>query len=204
MAKVDYGTQPPTPKILQDGRLQAVRVGRVLEFTAKTEERFKADSLPQAGAVLPGYPLLKLVGLDYNAGGGGDSSLTIREVYEELSPHNNYQDMAITFPGVRPSAFTIRDDFAFRTAQESRVVTVRIATRFFTVEDPRRIQLIPRFDPRSVLTGDAVSVLDDNSTTTSDEYLAWVASGQEFVDRCIRRQIFKQIWARDTYYVRAE
>jgi hypothetical protein len=204
MANIDYGTTPSVPEKLPDGRLRATRFGRVLEHLARSEESFRARVLPAEGTPLPGFPTLKLIGFRYSPAGDADTALGVTETYEELIRCNRFQDMSISFPGVRPSAYTTRDDYPFRTSPESRVVTVRIATAFFTVTDPRSIQLVPRFDPRSILTGDAVSVLDDNSTTTSDEYLAWVASGQEFVERCIRRQIFGKIWARDTYYVKAE
>jgi hypothetical protein len=126
------------------------------------------------------------------------------DTYEQLTAYNDFEDMVIRFPGVRPSAYQVRDDFPFRSSAESRVVTVRVAHRFFVVNDPRRIPLIPKFEPVSNLTGDAVDVLTDDTSVTSDEYLGWVASRTEFVDRCIRQRVYGTVWARKTYYARAE
>jgi len=127
-----------------------------------------------------------------------------QDTYEQLTAFNDFEDMVIRFPGVRPSAFQIRDDFPFRSNPESRAVTVRVANKFFVVTDPRRIPLIPKFDPVSNLTGDAVDTLTDDTSVTSDEYLGWVASRTEFVDRCVRQRVHGNVWVRKTVYVRAE
>ena len=205
MAKLDYGTRPPTPERLPDGRLRAVRFGVALDFPLKTSADFlSAIAQPIGTTSLPGWETLKLVEQRFQAGGaGGDSKPGVVEVFEELTPHSLYRDMAIQFPGVRPSAFDIRNDFPFRTSPETQVVTVRVDVRFFVVTSPTRIPMVPVFKPVSLLTGDAVSVLDDNTSTTSDEYLGWVASGTEFVDRCLRVQVNGPLWRRETYRVKA-
>jgi hypothetical protein len=136
--------------------------------------------------------------------GGQGEEVMASYRYEQCIDHNIYRDMAIQFPGVRPSAWTLLDDFPFRSEPTSRVVTVRVARKFFVTNDPRRIPLLDAFRPISSRTGDEVTVLDDDSSVTSDEYLGWVASGTEFVDRCLRQQVAGGVWARDTYWVRAE
>lgn len=204
MAQLDYGPRPPIPERLPDGRLRAVRYGRAVDYPMREQADFlQSLALPIGTTALPGWPNLKLVDQRFQA--PGDSSLLgVTEVFEELTPHSIYRDMAIQFPGVRPSAFDIRADFPFRTQPENQVVTVRVDVRFFVVTSPLRIPLVQVFRPISKLTGDAVSVLDDNSTTTSDEYLGWVASGTEFVDRCLRVQVNGPLWKRETYRVKAQ
>lgn len=194
-----------------DGRWQmsrAVTIGDGSEVTAAdtaTAKKFEYEATPtelaqvKAAGIDPAS--FRVTGVTFSTSG---EEVSVLYRYEQCTPHNLYKDMAIRFPGVRPSAWTMLDDFPFRSQATTMVVTVRIAVKFFAVTDPRRIPMIPTFKPISSRTGDEVSVLDDDSSVTSEEYLGWVESGTEFVDRCLRVQVAGGLWARHTYYVRAE
>lgn len=197
-------TRIPSVTQLPEGRY---RMQRFRVFTSPVVPIIpfgEFDTLELTGAEAETYGGMRLIRCEPGTLPDRPSVPATIDTYEQLTAYNDYVDMNVRLPGVRPSAYQVRDDFPFRANPTTKTVTVRVAHRFFVVSDPRRIPLIPTFQPVSNFTGDEVDVLTDDTSVTSDEYLGWVASRTEFVERCVRERVFGNVWVRKTYYVRAE
>lgn len=108
----------------------------------------------------------------------------------------------IVFPGVLPSSLMSPYDFKFRGSAGSIVTQTRWERQYF-LGPLTAIPLVPLFQPVDQFNN-RVSVLDDWTSPSSDEYVAMTTGRQEIVTECSANRWMGDIFERKTLYAIAK
>jgi hypothetical protein len=126
-------------------------------------------------------------------------ALLIRVFAELPTPYDEYIERAVTFPAVAPSNLYTPQDFYFRNTEVSRWASGRLARAYF-LSNPKDIAIYPLFRPTDQ-DGVEVTMIDDNTIPTADEYIALVQGKQEIIKESTVKLWMGDIWVRETLYV---